>query len=62
MSNKKILLASTMALLLAPAVLQEIAPAQTVHAETSIGTIRSATAVVDRNGKQTNVILPGSSS
>lgn len=62
MSNKKVLFASTMALLLAPAVLNEIAPVQTVHAETSIGTVRSATAVVDRNGKQTSVILPGSSS
>lgn len=63
MSNKKILLSSTMAILLAPAVLSSIAPQQVVKADTSIGTIRqNAGQVVDEKGNATKVVLPDSSS
>lgn len=59
MSRKQILLASTMAILIAPAVLKTVAPTQITYADTAIGTIRrDRGAVVDSYGNQTSVILP----
>jgi len=59
MSRKQMLLASTMAILMAPAVLNTVAPQQIAKADTTIGTIRrDRGAVVDSYGNQTNVILP----
>lgn len=59
MSHKKMLLASTMAIMLAPAVLNSIAPQQIVKADTAIGTIRrDRGSVVDANGNRTSVVLP----
>jgi len=59
MSRKQMLLASTMAILMAPAVLKTVAPTQITYADTAIGTIRrDRGAVVDSYGNQTSVILP----
>lgn len=55
MKNKRIVLASVLAILLAPSALQSISQPDTVHAATGVGTVgvirRAGNFVYDRNGK-----------